>query len=149
MKGEMKRVLFIILCSLFISEALWAQGTPATAAKARRQQMYMFGVAASMRDSVAYITDLQNIEAYVYANGFLADRSLYSLQLNNFMVGKKNSENMTCAVFFSKSKSKAEKKFQKVRKKYRDKHNIFMEPLGKDVFRFVTEIPAEEKLRGE
>ena len=138
-KGKVKKILFIILYSLFMSEALMAQGTPETAIKGRKQQVYMFGVATSMNDSLTIITDLQTVQAYVLPNGFLADRSLYSLQLNNYMVGKQQRENMTCAVFFNKNKKKAEKKYQRVRKKFREKHDIIVRPLGKDMFRFEPE----------
>ncbi len=104
-----------------------------------RRTVYMFGVAMSLTDSVTFMTDLQSVDAYLMPNGFLADRSLYTLQLNNYMAGKLGRENMTCAVFFHKSKSKAEKKYQKVRKKCRQNPGVNLLPLGIDRFRFESE----------
>ena len=57
-------------------------------AKPKKQRVYMFGVAQSFTDSVAVMTDLQGVDAYIMPNGFLADRSLYSLQFNNYLVAK-------------------------------------------------------------
>lgn len=134
----MKRISIILVACMALLGGVAAQDA-SQLGKARRQTIYMFGVAASMTDSVSYITDLQIIDAYMQPNGFLADRSLYALQLNNYAVGTLGKENMTCAVFFSKSKSKAEKKFQKVRKKYRQNPAAVLVPLGVDRFRFEPE----------
>ena len=105
----------------------------------KQMPVYMFGFAASFADSTAYMTDLQAVDAFLLSNGFLADRSLYSLQFNNYLVAKLRCENMTCAVFFNKSKSKMEKKFQKVRKKYRENEAVVLKPVGVDEFKFQTE----------
>lgn len=108
--------------------------------KPQKMQVYMFGFAASMTDSVCMMTELQPVEVYLQANGFLVDRTLYSLQLNNQLVNTMElSENLTCAVFFDKSKSKAEKHYQKVRKRYRDNSELTLKVLGVDDFMFVSE----------
>lgn len=107
--------------------------------KNRKQTVYMFGVATSINDSLTVITDLQPVSVYLQPNGFLAERSLYSLQLNNYMVSKQKHEGMTCAVFFNKNKTKAEKRFQRVKKKFREKHDIIVRQLGRDLFNFETE----------
>lgn len=105
----------------------------------RKQRVYMFGVASSFADSVTYITDLQAVDGYVMPNGFLISRSLYSLQLNNFLLTNMKRENMTCVVFFSTKKAKAEKKYQKVRKKNREKRASQFQRIGSDLFRFEEE----------
>lgn len=130
----MKRTLFCMLGLLMLALVGHAGSTKPT-----RQRVYMFGFAASFTDSVAYMTDLQGVDAYVMPNGFLADRSLYSLQLNNHLVAKKQRENMTCVLFFNKNKAKLEKKYQKVRRKYRENHAVVLQPLGVDEFRFEPE----------
>lgn len=108
--------------------------------KPQKMQVYMFGFAASMTDSVCVMTELQPVEVYLQSNGFLVDRSLYSLQLNNQLVNKKKlSENLTCAVFFDKNKSKAEKRYQKVRKRYRENSDLMLQILGGDEFMFQPE----------
>lgn len=129
----MCRGVVLLLVSAFSLVALAATVAP------RRQQVYMFGCALSFNDSVIIMTDLQPVEAYMMPNGFLADRSLYSLQLNNYMVGQLQRENMTCAVFFDKKKTRLEKKYQKIRRKYRTGSDFVLQSLGVDAFRFQTE----------
>lgn len=129
----MKRILFSLF--LAVSFSLAAQA----AAKPKPQRVYMFGFAVSLSDSAAYMTDLQGVDAYVMPNGFLADRALYSLQLNNYMVGTLRRENMTCAIFFDKKKAKAEKRFQRLRRKYRENPAVTLTSLGVDAFRFEPE----------
>lgn len=141
----MKRLLLISL--------LLAMVDLASAYEPLKRKVYMFGVAASFTDSVAYITDVQPVdEAHVHYNGFLADRTLYAAQLNVFMQTSMKRENMTCVVFFNKSKSKLEKKYLKVKKKFIAGQGIPLTPLGRDVFQFkaeewveptLTETPAE------
>lgn len=127
----------VLLCAwLFVMLATVAM---AYQVQPRKLRVYMFGFATSYVDSVSYMTDLQAVDAYIMPNGFLAYRSLYSLQLNNYLLAKRGRENMTCTVFFSKSKSKAEKKFQKVRKIFQKTHRGIIQPLGIDVFRFEPE----------
>ena len=101
------------LCLLFAM----LSGIRAASSKTRQQTVYIFGMATSFVDSVAYITEVQELNAYVQSNGFLADRSLYTLQLNNYFVGRQGQEHMTCAVFFKKKKASAEKARDKIRKK--------------------------------
>ena len=129
------RRLIGVLIVLFAVPAL-ALGA---SSKPSKQHVYMFGVAASFVDSLCVMTDLQDVEAYVMPNGFLADRSLYSLQLNNHLVANQNCENLTCVVYFSKKKAKAEKKYQKLRKRYREDESVLLQQLGIDIFRFETE----------
>lgn len=118
----------------------------AASAKPRQQRVYMFGVARSFTDSVLIMTDLQAIDVYIMPNGFLADRSLYSLQLNNHLVVRQQREHMTCAVFFDKNKAKAEKKYQKLRKNYRQRQAVTLQSLGVDEFRFKGEEWVESEI---
>ena len=131
----LRRLLFVLFASLLATTALRAADK-----KPRKAQVYMFGFAASLADSVCVITDLQQLEVYLQSNGFLADRSLYSLQLNNHLSTKEHmTGNLTCAVFFNKNKAKAEKRLQKVSKRYRTNSDLTVRFLGKDEFTFETE----------
>ena len=112
--------------------------------KVKKQTMYVFGLAASLTDSVVVLTDVQPIEGYVMPNGFLADRSLYSLQFNNYLLSKEQRNNMTCAVYFDKNRAKAEKKYQKLMRRYRDDHAGVLMFLGTDEFQFKAEEWVEE-----
>jgi len=129
-----KFFLSILFAGIALVAAFGATGT-----KPIKQRVYMFGAALSFTDSVAVMTDLQGVDAYIMPNGFLADRSLYTLQFNNFLVSNQMRENMTCAVFFDKNKAKAEKKFQKVRRKYRESSHLVLQSVGVDLFRFEPE----------
>ena len=112
--------------------------------KVKKQTMYVFGLAASLTDSVIVLTDVQPIDGFVMPNGFLADRSLYSLQLNNFLLANQQRNNMTCAVYFDKNRSKAEKKYHKLMRRYRDDHAGVLMFLGTDEFQFKSEEWVEE-----
>lgn len=118
----------------------------AATVKPRKERVYMFGIARSFTDSVVIMTDLQGIDAYIMPNGFLGDRSLYSLQLNNYLVGTQKREHMTCAIFFDKNKAKVEKKYQKVRKSYRERNAVRLQQLGVDQFRFTPEEWVESEI---
>ena len=142
----MARRLFLSLCLavLAVAVAVGANDKP------RKAQVYMFGFAASMTDSVCVMTELQPVEVYLLPNGFLADRALYSLQLNNhLMTAGQMGENLTCAVFFDKNKPKAEKRFQKVNKRYRTSSDLTLKLLGQDEFRFLPEEWVEPEVSTE
>jgi len=137
----MKKILIVFLLALYVGMV--------SAYEPMKRKIYMFGVAASFTDSVAFITDVQSIDsAYVHYNGFLADRTLYAAQLNNFMQVNEKRQNMTCVVFFNKNKSKLEKKYLKVKKKYRHDHGVSLMPLGRDVFQFKREDWVEPMAEG-
>jgi hypothetical protein len=62
------------------------------------------------------------------------------LQLNNHLSTKERmTGNLTCAVFFNKNKAKAEKRLQKISKRYRTNSDLTVRFLGKDEFTFETE----------
>ncbi|MDD7304742.1 MAG: hypothetical protein SPF56_06515 [Bacteroidaceae bacterium] len=110
----------------------------AYAQSARMQRVYMFGFAASLGDSVAFLTDVQTMDsAYVHYNGFLADRSMYSAQLQQAMATRTGKENMTCAVFFGTKKNQVEKKYLKLKHRYGRKNGVVVQALGLDQFRFL------------
>ncbi len=126
-----------ILALIFIAATVTT--LMAAPVKPKPQRVYMFGMACSFTDSTVVMTDLQAVDAYVMPNGFLADRSLYTLQLNNHLVAKQMREHMTCTVFYDKNKVKAEKKYQKIRNSYRSRKAVTLQPLGVDEFRFEPE----------
>lgn len=127
-------LLGIFLSVLAVTIVMGADGKP------RKSQVYMFGFAAKMNDSVCVMTELQPVEVYLLPNGFLADRPLYSLQLNNYLVNTEQLDDaLTCAVFFNKNKAKAEKRFQKVYKRYRASSEVTLKLLDKDEFKFLPE----------
>ena len=116
-------------------------GTGYVGAKVKMQPVYMFGVAASLLDSVVYVTDLQYVDsAYVDdKSGFLMERPLYTLQLQQFVEGSEKRQNLTCVVFFHKKKAKAEKKLQKIKKKFRASKDLHLAAFPEGAFRFHAE----------
>ena len=108
--------------------------------KEGKQRTYMFGFASSFTDSVAYLTDIQAMDsAYIKANGFLADRPLYSLQLYGYLTENLQVKNPTCALFFSLNPKKIAKKYQKVKQMYMENRNVKLALLGKTEFEYMPE----------
>jgi len=95
-----------------------AMGAEAKTVKARH--MYIFGFAASFKDSVVYMTEIQDVQGAMYdkKTKFLLGRDSYSDQLKTYFKEKKQMSDRICMVMFSTSKKKAEKKYLKLRKKY-------------------------------
>ena len=81
--------------------ALWCAGL-SLSAKVERTTVYMFGFSASFTDSVAYITDIQQLDsAYIDTKtDFLMDRVVYSEQLQTYVEALELMGNCTCSVCF-------------------------------------------------
>ena len=104
------------------------------------EHMYMFGFSASFTDSTLYITDIQDVQGVSYESKtkFLFGRDSYSNQLKEFLAEKKGQPNRVCIVFFEVNKKKAEKKYQKLKKKYTGKDGVVygLQYLSSDEFTF-------------
>ena len=109
------RFLKYIVLTLLVCVAM---GVEAKTVKARH--MYVFGFAASFKDSVVYMTEIQDVQGALYdtKTKFLLGRDSYSDQLKAFFKEKMQLSDRVCMVMFSTSKKKAEKKYMKLRKKY-------------------------------
>ena len=109
------RILKYIVLTLLVCVAM---GAEAKTVKARH--MYIFGFAASFKDSVVYMTEIQDVQGALYdtKTKFLLGRDSYSDQLKAFFKEKMQLSDRVCMVMFSTSKKKAEKKYMKLRKKY-------------------------------
>lgn len=109
------------------------------------QKVYVFGFAASFTDSLAFLTDVQVLDsAWVTPNGFLAERTFYSFQLDNYTREKCGLENPTTAIFFDVKRSKLEKKYLKVKRLHQRTNAANLTFLGLDKFRFRNEEHMEE-----
>ena len=109
------RFLKYIVLTLLVCVAM---GAEAKTVKARH--MYVFGFAASFKDSVVYMTEIQDVQGALYdtKTKFLLGRDSYSDQLKTYFKEKMKLSDRVCMVMFSTSKKKAEKKYLKLRKKY-------------------------------
>ena len=90
----------------------------AMGAEAKRvlpKHMYMFGFAASFKDSVVYMTEIQDVQGAWYdtKSKFLLGRDHYSSQLKEHFKEKLQMSDRVCMVIFAKSIKKAEKKYLK------------------------------------
>ena len=116
----MKYLKYIVLTLLVCV----AMGAEAKTIKARH--MYVFGFAASFKDSVVYMTEIQDVQGAMYdtKTKFLLGRDSYSDQLKTYFRETMQMPNRVCMVMFSTSKKKAEKQYLKLRSKYlSDKKN--------------------------
>ena len=129
----MRNYMFTLLLALF-SLGVQAEKKP------KMQTVYIFGFSASFTDSTAYLTDVMQLDsAYVTQKGFLADRSLYSLQLENYIQEKHNLLHTTNAVFFSVKKKSLDKKYDRVKRMYQSGENLRLNLLHAGDFRFLPQ----------
>ena len=92
----------------------------------KTSHMYMFGFSASFKDSVVYVTDIQDVQgAWIEKKSkFLMGRDKYSEQLKTHLTEQLRQNDRVCVVFFNKSKKKTEKKYLKLMKKYKKGYDI-------------------------
>jgi hypothetical protein len=98
----------------------------ASAKPIKTNQVYMFGFSASFKDSVIYVTDIQNVPGtWVESkNKFLLLRDEYSRQMKDYLEEKLQQEKRVCVVFYYLKKKKAEKEFLKLMKKYKKGYEV-------------------------
>jgi hypothetical protein len=85
-------------------------------------KVYAFGFAASFNDSTVYFTDIQELDS-VYMESktnFIEGRNNYSYQLRDYLAAHGN-EHRTCIFMYNIKRSELEKRFVKMKKKYRQK----------------------------
>jgi len=82
----------------------------------------MFGFSASFKDSVVYITNVQDVQgAWIDSKTkFLLNRDSYSYQLKEHMTEQYQEPDRVCIVFYATNKKKIEKQLKKLRKKYKE-----------------------------
>ena len=140
----MKKTLKLFVLTLVLA----AMATTVEAKRVKTSHMYMFGFAASFVDSTLYLTDVQDVQGAWYdtKNKCLMLRDSYSDQLKEYRKEKMGQPNRVCLVIFAKTKKKAEKKYQKLKKKYMSKDGIIhgMKYLTAADFKF-TAIDASEE----
>lgn len=112
--------------------------------KPKMQTVYIFGFSMSFSDSVAYVTDVQQLDsAYVMPNGFLVGRSMYSMQLDDFMTNKRQLTQRTNAVYFDVKKEKAIRKLERLKRAQMKSGHVVLKVLPKEEFRFTAEAYEE------
>ena len=85
------------------------------AAKVYKTTVYVVGVAASFNDSVAYCTEMQELnDTELDRKRYLHRRSGYSFQLRDYLA-EQGKQNFTCTMLFNTKKNKLEKRLAKVK----------------------------------
>lgn len=106
------KYILLVVCMTVVSTA--------TAKSVKVPHVYMFGFSASFKDSVVYFTDVQDVEGVWLdkKTNFLLGRDNYSYQLKSHLREKAQQNDRICMVLYATSKKKAERLYQKLRKKY-------------------------------
>jgi len=145
----MKKLFKFIVLALLLA----ATTTTAEAKRVKVPHVYMFGFSASFIDSTLYITDIQDVENVWYdtKNDFLLARDSYSSQLKEYVSEKKGQANRVCLVMFATSKKKAEKKYEKLKKKYADRNGVIagLQYLTSSDFKFNAVDMSDSDLESE
>ena len=115
----MKKTLSAVM--LLLMSIVFANTTEAKIKVAPK--LYIFGFSASFKNAIVYLTNLQELDsAWVDSKSkFLCARDQYSVQLKDYLAATINDPHRTCVVMFSTEKSKAEKKYMKMKRTYTDK----------------------------
>lgn len=109
--------------------------------KVTQRRIYIMGFAASLLDSVAYVTGIQTLDtAYIDTKtNFLLNRPQYSEQLHTYLVNNKQMNNVTCAIYFSEKKKNLEKTLSKLTTKTANIESLKLSALNASDFHFQTE----------
>ena len=138
----MKRQLLAL--AIMLTSALSAS------AKLNKQEIYIYGFAASFNDSTIYFADIQFIpDGWIDTkHDFLYGRDTYSYQLRDYLktIG---CDTPTCVTGFAKTRKKAEEKYLKLRSKYLSKGTYNIKYVNIYDFRYKTVSPDESELTEE
>ncbi len=115
---KLMKIFLLIVFTLMVSNV--------EAKPLKTNSVYMFGFSASFKDSVIYVTDIQNVQgAWIESKTkFLMGRDSYSYQLNNHLTDSLKQSQRISMVFFSLKKKKAEKQYIKLMKKYKKGYEV-------------------------
>ncbi|MGI6231298.1 MAG: hypothetical protein ACOYJF_00400 [Prevotella sp.] len=115
-------------------------------AKYKAQTVYMYGFAASFKDSTVYFTDIQQIDsAYIDSKTtFLYGRANYSEQLSNYLESN-GLDHPTCITSFGKDLKEAKKKYLKLRGKYLKDNKYNIKYIKETDFKYTVQKPDEQE----
>ncbi len=110
------KLLKVMMTALLLTIAVGS----AEAKRIQAPHVYMFGFSASFKDSVVYITDINDVQgAWMESKSkFLSGIENYSYQLRDYFNTQLSMPDRVCMVFYATSFKKAERKFVKLKKKY-------------------------------
>lgn len=109
--------------------------------KVVQKPVYMIGVGISLVDSMAFITDMQQVDSVTLEkkHKFLMDRQLYSFQFQRYLERAYKGGPYIPCVFFNKSKKKMERQYLSLHKRYVQSKELRMILVDISQFRFKAE----------
>ena len=136
--------LLVVLCSSFTLQKGKRKAVSEDAAiksskeKTISKPVYAFGFSASFSDSVAYVTPVHLIEdVELDKSGLLEKRSLYSLQLKEYLEQKLQKTGSTCVIYFNEKKKTIDKQYNKIKSLYGSKKSgMVLKEIPLSEFRF-------------
>jgi hypothetical protein len=150
----MKHLTYKLLAALVLATVL--TNIPSSAKRMVTDKMYVFGFAASFNDTIVYFTDVQEVDSpWIETKyNFLLGRELYSMQLRDFLRNNKQLPFRTCVVIYDKNRTKAEKKYVKMKRHYGqmkdDGHPLYdIRFLEEGEFRFKSVDMSESEMTEE
>ena len=116
-------LLFAVTCSALAIGPLRSK-TKDTPHK--KKVVYAFGFAASFRDTLTFITEIQELDSVKLERQthFLPLRDLYSYQLKDYLETNLEKTNYTCMIFFNKKLKKLQKQMNKIKTEYSRSGNL-------------------------
>ena len=98
--------------------------------------VYIWGASISFSDTIAYFTEIQELDNVVLVNDLLPHRQYYAYQLKDHMNVEENMPGRISVIYFEKKRHKLEQKEAKIKKRLVEKDNMTVRYLG-DRFKFV------------
>ena len=140
----MKQLKYLLLTLITVMSISNAEAKPV-----KTNHLYMIGFSASFKDSVIYVTDIQDVQgAWIDSKTkFLKSRDQYSYQLRDHLVENMKQPERICMVLFTTKKKKAEKLYVKLMKQYKTGYDV--QYLSEKQFKFVAVELSEEESKAE
>ena len=142
MNNSLKVICLALLCLVVL------QPLEAKQKKVAQKPAYMIGVAISLLDSAVFITDMHLVDSVTIEKKtkFIADRQLYSFQLQHYLEATYKGGPYVPSVFFSPNRKKMERKYLSLHKRYVQSKDLRMVLVDQGQFRFKAEDYVEQEV---
>ena len=142
MYNSLKIICLSLLCMLAL------QPLDAKVKKVVQKPVYMVGVGISLIDSVVFLTDMHLVDSITLEKKtkFLADRQLYSFQLQHYLEENYKGGPYVPSVFFGTKRKKMERKYLSLHKRYVNNKGLRMMLVDQGQFRFKPEEYIEQEI---
>lgn len=136
MYKSLKATICVALLFLAVARPLEAKFI-----KVSQKPVYMVGVAISFVDSAVFITDMHLVDSVTIEKKtkFLADRQLYSFQLQRYLEANYKGGPYVPSVFYGTQRKKMERQYLSLHKRYVNGQGLRMILVDQGQFRFKPE----------